>query len=193
MQSFKSNRTELSESPRQCLRKRRSTQVTNQVANGQLEKPLALATPKFEFGDNTLAENFVVMNKWTWPFIGLHFIRHNSVIIDTTHGFIHFPHLTMQVKSAASETNTKPQAILIHDSITVSPKTTKIITAFVDHTSAGHSTDTVTSVGKISKAARLLLSLSMSTTFDKRPQSESIKKWSDHFQSRKIHKLPNSL
>ena len=33
-----------------------------QVANGQLEKPLATATLKFENGDNTFAEHFVVMN-----------------------------------------------------------------------------------------------------------------------------------
>ena len=31
------------------------------VANGQLEKPLSTATLKFEIGDNSFAENFVVM------------------------------------------------------------------------------------------------------------------------------------
>ena len=35
-----------------------------QVANGQLEKPLATATLKFELGDNTFAEHFVVMKKF---------------------------------------------------------------------------------------------------------------------------------
>ena len=34
-----------------------------QVANDQLEKPLATAIPKFEFGDNVFAEHFVVMKK----------------------------------------------------------------------------------------------------------------------------------
>ena len=71
-----------------------------QVANGQLEKPLATATLKFENGDNIFAEHFVVMKKLTGPTIGLHFMRNNSVVIDTTHGLIHFPHLTMQVKTA---------------------------------------------------------------------------------------------
>ena len=34
-----------------------------QVANGQLEKPLSTATLKFEIGDNSFAEHFVVMKK----------------------------------------------------------------------------------------------------------------------------------
>ena len=73
-----------------------------QVASGQLEKPKSTATPKFDTGDHFFAENFVVMKNLTGPIIGLHFVRHNSVVIDTTHGLIHFPHLTMQFESALS-------------------------------------------------------------------------------------------
>ena len=80
-----------------------------QVANGQLEKPIATATLNFDIGDHIFAEHFVVMEKLTGPIIGLHFMKHNSVVIDTTHGLIHFPHLTMQVKSALSQTSAKPQ------------------------------------------------------------------------------------
>ena len=76
-----------------------------QVANGQLEKPLSTATPKFEIGDNNFAEHFVVMKTLTGPINGLHFMRNNSVVVDTTHGLIHFPHLTMQVETASSETS----------------------------------------------------------------------------------------
>ena len=71
-----------------------------QVANGQLKKPTATTTLNFDIGDHILAEHFLVMKNLTGPIIGLHFMRHNSVFIDTTHGLIHFPHLTMQVKSA---------------------------------------------------------------------------------------------
>ena len=46
-----------------------------QVANGQLEKPLSTAALKFEIGDNSFAEHFVVMKKLTGPIIGLHFMR----------------------------------------------------------------------------------------------------------------------
>ena len=81
-----------------------------QVANGQLEKPLSTATLKFEIGDITFAEHFVVMKKLTGPIFGLHFMRHNSVVIDTTHGLTHFPHLTMQVKTASTETTIKTTA-----------------------------------------------------------------------------------
>ena len=103
-----------------------------QVANGQLEKPLATATLKLDIGDHIFAEYFVVMKNLTGPKIGLHFMRHNSVVIDTTHGLILFPHLTMQVKSASSGTSAKPRAVLIYDSITIPPMTTKTITDFVD-------------------------------------------------------------
>ena len=68
-----------------------------QLANGQSEKSSATATLKFEIGDNTFAENFVVMKKLTGPINGLHFMRNNSVVIDTKHGLIHVLHLKMQV------------------------------------------------------------------------------------------------
>ena len=70
-----------------------------QVANSQLEKPLATATLKFEIGDNIFAEHFVVM-KLTGPIIWLYFMVNNSVVNDATHGLIHFPDFTMQVKTA---------------------------------------------------------------------------------------------
>ena len=119
-----------------------------QVANGQLEKPTATATFKIDIGDHIFAEHFVVMKSLTGPIVGLHFMRHNSVVIDTTHGLIHFPHLTMQVKSALSQTSTKPQVILIHDNITKPQLTTRTITAFVDHVSEWKTTGTVTPVEK---------------------------------------------
>ena len=96
-----------------------------QVENGQIEKPTATTTLKFDNGDHIFAEHFVVMKNLTGPIIGLHFMKHNSVVIDTTHGLIHFPHLTMQVKSASSQKSAKPQPVLIHDSITIPQMTTK--------------------------------------------------------------------
>ena len=73
-----------------------------QVANGQVEKLLATTRLLFQIGDNIFAEHLVTMRKLTGPNIRLHFMRNNSVAIDTTHGFIHFPKLTMQVKTASS-------------------------------------------------------------------------------------------
>ena len=69
-----------------------------QVTNGQLEKPTATITIKFDIGDHIFAKHSVVMKNLTGPIIGLHFMRQNSVVIDTTHGLIHLPHLTMQCK-----------------------------------------------------------------------------------------------
>ena len=117
-----------------------------QVANGQLEKPN------------------VVMKNLTGPIIGLHFMRHNSVVIDTTHGLLHSPHLTMQVKSALSQTSAKLQALLIHDNITIPQMTTKTITAFVDHVSEWNTTGTVTPVEKFTETASLIKSHSITDT-----------------------------
>ena len=139
-----------------------------QVANGQLEKPLSTTTLKFEIGDNSFAEHFVVMKKLTGPIIGLHFMRNNSVVIDTTHGLIHFPHLTMQVKTASSETTTKTQPVITDEALTIPPTTTKTITAFIDHPSKWRTTGTVTPLEKFTETASLLISHSMSTIIDKR-------------------------
>ena len=137
-----------------------------QVANGQLEKPTATATLKFDPGDLIFAEHFVVMKNLAGPIIGLHFMRHNGVAIDTTHGLIHFPHLTKQVKSALSQTSAKPQAVLIHDNITIQQMTTKTIRAFFDHVSEWKTTGTVTPVEKFTEHASLIISHSMSTITD---------------------------
>ena len=139
-----------------------------QVANGQLEKPVATATLKFDIGNHNFAEHFVVMKNLTGPIFGLHFMRHNSVVIDTTHSLIHFPHLTMQVKSALSETSAKPQVVLIRDTITIPRMTTKTITEFVDHLWERNTTGIVTPVEKFTEAASLLISHSMSIIIDKK-------------------------
>ena len=75
------------------------------------EKTISNSTPKFEYGGHTFAEHLVAMKNLTGPNIRLHFMRHNSVVIDTTHGLIHFSHFTLQVKSTASETSAKPQVV----------------------------------------------------------------------------------
>ena len=139
-----------------------------QVANGQLEKPTATATLKLDFGDHIFAERFVVMENLTGPIIGLHFMKHNTVVIDTTHGVIHFPHLTMQVRSALNQASAKPQPVLIHDSTTIPQMTTKTITAFVDHSAEWNTTGTVTPVETFTEAASLIISHSMSTIVDRR-------------------------
>ena len=108
------------------------------------------------------------MKNLTGPISGLHFMKHNNVVIDTTHGLIHFPHLTMQVKSALSQASAKPQPILIYDSITIQQMTTKTNTAYVDHSSEWNTTGTVTPVGKFTEAASLIISHSMSTKIDRK-------------------------
>ena len=128
-----------------------------QVANGQFEKPLATAKLKFEIGVKIFAEQFVVMKKLTGPIVGLHFMRNNSVVIDTTHGLIHFPPLTMQIKTASSETTTQPQPVITDDALTTPATTTKSIAAFEDHPSKWNTTGTVTPLAKFTETASLLV------------------------------------
>ena len=139
-----------------------------QVANGQFEKPISTATLKIEVRENGFAEHFVVMKKITGPVVGLHFLRNNSVVNDTTHGRIHFPHLTMQVKTASIETTTKPQPVITDEDLTIPPATTKTVTAFIDYPSKWKTTGTVTPLEKFTETASLLISHSMSTIIDKR-------------------------
>ena len=108
------------------------------------------------------------MKKLTEPIFGLNFLRNNSIVIDRTHGLLHFPHLTMQVKTALSDTTKKPQPVITDDALTIPPTTTKTITAFVDHPSKWNTTGTVTPVEMFTETASLLISQSTSTIFDKR-------------------------
>ena len=98
---------------------------------------------------------------------GLHFIRNNSVIIDTTHGLIHFPHLTKQVKTASRETTKKAQPVIFDDVLALPPTTPKTITTFVDHPSKWNTTGTVKQLEKFRETASLLISHSMSTMINK--------------------------
>ena len=108
------------------------------------------------------------MKKLTGPIIGLQFMKNNSVVIDTTHGLIHFPHLTTQVKTASSETTTKPQPVITDEALTIPPTTTKTITAFIEHPSKWNTTGTVAPLEKFTETASLLNAHSMSTIIDKR-------------------------
>ena len=108
------------------------------------------------------------MTKLTGPIIGLHLRRNNSVVIDTTHSLLQFPHLTRQVKTASCETATKPQPVITDDALTIPPTTTITITAFVDHPSKWNTTGTATPLEKFTETASLLISHSMSTMIDKR-------------------------
>ena len=125
------------------------------------------------------------------PFLALLFMRNNSVVVDTTHDLIN-PHLTMQVKNTASEMSAKLQVLPNNQSITVPPMTTKAITAFVHHPSEWNTIRNVTPIGKITAAESLLITLSMSTIFDKREQAQAPTHRSHRFQSRKPHNLLNS-
>ena len=100
-------------------------------------------------------------------------MRRSSVVIDTTHSLMHFPHLILPAKNAAIETGAKPQLVLNQENATVLPMTTKTFTPFFDHPSEWHRTSTVTPMGKFAEAASLLISHSTSTKIDKKNSSQN--------------------
>ena len=135
-----------------------------QVANGQLEKPIATTTLNFDIGDGTFAEHFVEAKKPTRPINRLPF----SVIIDTTNGFSHFSQFTMQVKSANSVKKAKSPPVLSDNNLNILPMTTKTITAFVDHPSFETQRLLWFHYKKITETAVLPNSFSMSAITDKK-------------------------
>ena len=98
-----------------------------QVVKSHLEKLFATATLKFDSEDQITAQHVVVINTANGPITGLHLLRHNSVVNDTTHGVFYFHHLTMQVKSTAIDISSKHQTGLVQDSLTIPPMTIKMI------------------------------------------------------------------
>ena len=74
----------------------------------------------------------------------------------------------MQVKTASSETTTKPQPVISDEALTIPPTTTKTITAFIDHPSKWNTIGTVTPLEKFTQTASLLIYHSISTILDKK-------------------------
>ena len=107
------------------------------------------------------------MRKLKGPILGLHLTRHNSIVIDTTHGFT-FPTLQRKSEALAAKKSAKPQRILSDDNLTIPPMTTKTMIAFVDHPSEWKTTGRVTLLERFIETANLLLFHSKSTRIDKK-------------------------
>ena len=70
-------------------------------------------------------------------------MRNNSEVIDSAHGLIHFPHLTMRVETALRENTGKTQPVLPDNALMILLRSTKIITAFVNYPSEWTTTGTL--------------------------------------------------
>ena len=71
-----------------------------------------------------------------------------------------FPHLTIEVDCAASETTARPQVVINDEALKIPPDTTKTITASGDHPSELKTTDILTPVATFTEIATLLISAS---------------------------------
>ena len=135
------------------------TSYKNAVATARLD---------FDIGIKTYVKIIVVMKDLTGPNIDLHFMRHNCIVIDTTHFHRRFSHLTRLVKSTVNETSAKLHFVLTDGSPKRPPRTTKTITAFVDHPLERNTTWIVTPLEKLTERAGLLMFHTMSTKIDKK-------------------------
>ena len=68
--------------------------------------------------------------------------------------------------ASQSEISAKPQTVLSGDTLTLTPGTSKTITAIVGHPPKWNTTGTVTLLDKLTDTASLLISYSMSTIID---------------------------
>ena len=107
------------------------------------------------------------MKKLTGSVLRLHFMRNNSVVIDTTHGLKHLPQPTMRIKTTL-EKSAKPQAVLSDNALTIPLKKSKTVTAFIDHPAEWNTTGTLTPLEKITEAPGQLISHSMSMKSDRK-------------------------
>ena len=125
--------------------------------------------------------------------IGLHFTTNNSVVIETTHGLTYFPRLTMQVKTASSETTTKLQPTHTDDALIMPPRTTKTITTVVDLSSERSTTSNVTTpLDKFTETESLLISRSMPIIFDKQVANRLTNTTELPHLIKKTHRLQSS-
>ena len=190
MQSPKVNWTEWNSKPQPTSSK--STTLPSfqiKIAKGPLEKTLATATLKFEIGDGTLAEHFVVMMKLTGPIIGFNFMRNSTVVNGPTHGFILFPHFRMQIKTAAIEKIAQPQVFLTGDALTIPLMTTKTFTAFRDHPWEWNAAGLVTPLAKFRDTTAWLIFHSTSTLIGKKTSVRVTNTTESPYSIKKKHKV----
>ena len=153
--------------PEQHPQNRQPTQFSETSSNGQIQKPLAPVTIKLDIGDYTFGDHFVVMKNKTGALKELHFMKTRNVVIDMVDGLIHFPYLTIQVRTTSKKVAT-PQVFLGDAALTIPPRATKTITAFNDHPPEWNTTGTVTTLEKCTETASLLISYSKSSTIHRK-------------------------
>ena len=86
--------------------------------------------------------------------IEFQFLRGNRAFLNTSSGFLNFPHLTMAVKISTTKTSVRLQLDFTGDALTVSSTSTKTFITCVDqppHWNCGPITNTVTSLDKFAK------------------------------------------
>ena len=94
-------------SPEDVLKEAEPPKFKLQIANGDLETPLKTVLLQFEIGDWVYKETFIIAEKMTGHLLGMTFLKNNSAILDASQGLLHFPHLTMAIKTDEKTYNHK--------------------------------------------------------------------------------------
>ena len=153
------------------------------------KKPSATARLNFEIRYETFAEDSVT-EKLTGRIIWLHFIGHDSVVIDATQTLWQSRDMTKRVKNSNIK---KGQNTNLSSAMTTwkfPPMATKANT-FFDHPSEWTTSSTVTPLERITGTASLQISHSKLTTIDKKQQLKLPTEPNHLTCSERIYRLPS--
>ena len=141
-----------------------------QYANTELEKALATYTMKFNIGDYTFEETFIIMTKASFPIIGLAFLRKHSAILDTAQGTIDFPQIqiTLALKDEKQKCNPKPITVKTEEKHTIPAQSTRIINASITVSTDHPITGTIQPLPQYDENAKLIIAPAITTARDKR-------------------------
>ena len=130
-----------------------------QYANAELEQPLATYTLRFKIGDYTLEETFIIMNRTSFPTIGLAFLRKHAAIHDTAQGTIDFPkiQITMALTDEMQKCNPKPIMIKTESKHTIPAQTTRIIYASIPVSTEHSITGTIQPLSQFDECSKLII------------------------------------
>ena len=141
-----------------------------QYGNTELEQLLATYTLRFQSGDYTFEETFIIMNQTSFPITGLAFLRKHAAILDTAQGIIDFPkiQITMALTDELQKCNPQPITIKTDAKQTIPAHSTRIIYASIPVSNEHPKTGTIQPPPHFDECAKLIVSPAITTARDQR-------------------------
>ena len=141
-----------------------------QYTKTELEQPLATYTLRFQIGDYTFEETFIIMNQTSFLIIRLAFLRKHAAILDKAQGTIDFPkiQITMALTDEMQKGNPQPIMIQTEAKHTIPAHSTTIIDASIPGSSEHPITGTIQPLPQFDECAKLIVAPAITTAMDKR-------------------------